>query len=61
MHVPAHDRHILEMTLASFAAYRTIVGVVGHEPFDIPGAKLLGLGILDGDAGPVFHLRSCRP
>ena len=38
--VAGHDRHVLQMTFAAFFAYRTVVGMIGHQQFDIVTAKL---------------------
>ena len=38
--MPGHDRHVLQMTFAAFFAYRTVVGMVSHQQFDIITAKL---------------------
>ena len=32
--MPGHYRHILQMTTATFIANRTIVGMIGHQPFN---------------------------
>ncbi len=34
VHVPGHHRHVLQVALAAFVAYRAIVRVVQHHPFD---------------------------
>ena len=44
-----HDRHVLEVALATLIADRAIVRVVGHEPADHRGSELLRFGIVDGD------------
>jgi hypothetical protein len=54
--VAGHHGHILEMALAALVAYRAVVGVVEHEPFDVCGPELPCLGIVDGDPHPLLHL-----
>jgi hypothetical protein len=48
--VAGHDRHILEVTLATFVADRAVMRVVHHKPFDDACAEGLRLGIVYGDA-----------
>jgi hypothetical protein len=53
-----HHGHILQMTFPTFITDRTIVGVIGHEPFHDILSELVGLTVFQGDPRTIsgrFH------
>ena len=46
-----HHRHVLQVTLAAFVAYRTVMGMVQHHSLNNAGAKSNRFGIENGNAG----------
>jgi hypothetical protein len=51
--VAGHHGHVLQMAVTTFLTDRTVVRVVGHQPFDDAGAERLGLVVVDGNPGVV--------
>src|SRR5665213_2424586 len=45
----SHDRHVLEMALAAYVAYRTIVRMIQHHPLDDGSAESDSFRIVNGD------------
>ena len=63
--VPGHDHHVLKVTMFTLFADRTIVRVIGHQPFHNVGAEGLGLVVRNRDPaavlGRVMHDMFIRP
>ena len=53
--MPHQDRHILQMTLAAFIAYRAVVRMIQHQPFDDTLSKRQHLRVVDGNAHAVCY------
>ncbi|KAF5294379.1 hypothetical protein FQR65_LT19985 [Abscondita terminalis] len=47
------ELRLVKMAVAAFLADRTVMRVVGHQPFDDAGAKGFGFLVVDGDPGVV--------
>ena len=56
-----HHRHVLQVALAAFVAYWTIMGMVQHHSLNNAGAKSNRFGIENGDAVTRAWQASCRP
>src|SRR5690606_36023783 len=51
--VAGHHRHVLQVAVTAFLAYRAIMRVVDHQPLDDAGAERLGFLIVDGNPAVV--------
>ena len=51
--VARHDGHVLKMAFAPLVADGAVVGVIGHEPLDVAGAKCFRLGVVNGYPRPL--------
>ena len=53
INVAAQQRHVLEMTFTALIAYRTVMRMIFHEPFDDALAKFYGFGVVYRDSSAV--------
>ena len=51
--VAGHHGHVLQMAVAALFAHRTVVRVVGHQPFNNAGAKHFRFFVVDGNPATV--------
>src|SRR6185312_2572836 len=52
-HVTGHHRHVLHVAFAALFAYRTVMRMVDHQPFDHAGTEGNRIGVADGDTQAV--------
>ena len=51
--MPGHQGHVLQMAFAAFFAYRAVMRMVDHQPFDDLGTEIAGFLVCDREAAAV--------